>query len=181
MFLRLLFILQSLDWFAAFLLELLQAIFFIALKMLASLSLVICIKYCNRGLPTAFSADIPPSGMFTTNSLCQIFCPINEWRLFFFLFLKVIFLISPLERLHPSLFSLSILFLTFFSSSIFKMHLRPSISFFVRSMFLHRIEIGPPSSVTFVFLRRIQPDVVLNVHFSLCKNTRYACHYFVLH
>ena len=41
----------------------------------------------------------------------------------FLTFLKVIFLLSPFENLHHSLFYLSTLFLTFFSSSMFQMHL----------------------------------------------------------
>jgi hypothetical protein len=42
---------------------------------------------------------------------------------YFLKFLKVIFLISPFEKLHQSLFYLPILFLTFFSSTMFRMHL----------------------------------------------------------
>ena len=45
----------------------------------------------------------------------------------FLQFLKVIFLLSPFEKLGHSLFYLSILFITFFSSSMFQMHLRPWI------------------------------------------------------
>ena len=55
---------------------------------------------------------------------------------FFFLLLKIIFLLSPFEKLHHSLFYLSILLLTFFSSTMFQMHLRPFLHFFLGSMFL---------------------------------------------
>jgi len=51
---------------------------------------------------------------------------------YFLKFLKLIFLISPLEKLQRSLFHLSILFLTFFSSALFQMHLRPFLHFFPR-------------------------------------------------
>ena len=44
---------------------------------------------------------------------------------YFFKFLKVIFLLSPFEKLHHSLFYPSILFLTFFSSTVFQMRLWP--------------------------------------------------------
>ena len=80
--------------------------------------LATCFKYCSWGIPRAFFLDIAPSRMFTTNSLCLIVCPIHEWRLFL-KFLKVIFLLSPFEKLHHSLFYLSILFFTFFSSTMF--------------------------------------------------------------
>ena len=90
-----------------------------------------CFKYCSPGLPMAFFPDIAPSRMFTTNSLCLTVCPIHEWRLF----LKVIFLLSPFEK-HHSLFYLSIVFLTFLSSCMFQMHLRPSLHFFIGSMCL---------------------------------------------
>jgi hypothetical protein len=43
--------------------------------------------------------------MFTTNSLCLIICPIHEWPLFLSIF-KVIFLLSPFDKLHHSLFYL---------------------------------------------------------------------------
>jgi len=66
----------------------------------------------------AFFLDIAPSRMFTTNSLC----PVHEWRMFFKI-LKVIFLLSAFEKLHHSLFYLSILFSAFFFSSMFQMHL----------------------------------------------------------
>jgi len=56
--------------------------------------------------------------------------------LYFFKFLKVIFLLSPFEKLHHSLLCLSILFLIFFSSSMFQMHVRPSLHFFLGSLFL---------------------------------------------
>ena len=42
---------------------------------------------------------------------------------YFLKFLKVTFLLSPFENLHHSLFYLSILFLTFFTSTKFQMHL----------------------------------------------------------
>jgi len=79
--------------------------------------------------PHPFFSDIAPSRMFTTSSLCLIICPIREWRLFFKIFLKIIFLLSPFEKLHHLLFYLSSLFLTFFSSSMFQMNLRPSLHF----------------------------------------------------
>jgi hypothetical protein len=40
-------------------------------------------EYCSRDLPTAFFPDIAPSRMFTTNTLCLIICPNQEWRVFF--------------------------------------------------------------------------------------------------
>ena len=49
---------------------------------------------------------------------------------YFLKFLKVIFLLLPFEKLHHSLFYLSILFLTFFSSAMFQMRLWPSLHFF---------------------------------------------------
>jgi hypothetical protein len=55
---------------------------------------------------------------------------------YFLRFFKAIFLLSPSEKLHHSLFYLSILFLTFLSSSMFQMHLWPSLHFFLRSIFL---------------------------------------------
>jgi len=55
---------------------------------------------------------------------------------YFFKFLKVNFLLSPFEKLYHSLFYLSILFLTFFSSTMFQMHLRPFRNFFLGSIFL---------------------------------------------
>ena len=79
-----------------------------------------CFKYCSPGLPAAFSPNIAPSRMFTTNSLCPSVCPIHKLCLLF-KFLKVIFLLSPYENLHHSFFYLSILSLTFFSSSMFQM------------------------------------------------------------
>jgi uncharacterized membrane protein len=45
---------QSFDWLAAFHLELLQAILFIAVQLSFPLFLATCFKYCSRGLPTAF-------------------------------------------------------------------------------------------------------------------------------
>ena len=97
--------------------------------------LATCFKYCSRGLPTVFFPDIAPSRVFTTNWLCLIVCPIHERRLFFKI-LTIVFLFSPFEKLHHSLFYLSILFLTFFSSTLFHMHLRTFLHFFLVSMFL---------------------------------------------
>ena len=71
--------------------------------------------------PLPFFPNIAPSRMFNTNSLCLTVCPIHEWRLFLKC-LKVIFLLSPFEKLHHSLFYLSISFSTFFSNSMFQMH-----------------------------------------------------------
>ena len=80
----------------------------------------------------AFLPDIAPSRMFTTNSLCLIICHIHEWRLIFQIF-KSNLSSFAIERLHHSLFYLSILFLTYFSSTMFEINLRPSnhIFFFV--------------------------------------------------
>jgi hypothetical protein len=47
---------------------------------------------------------------------------------YFLRFLNIIFLLSPSETLHHLLFYLSILFLTFFSSTMFQMHLMKFIS-----------------------------------------------------
>ena len=90
-------------------------------------------KYCSRGVPTAFFPNIAPSSLFTTKSLCLIVCPFHEWRLFF---CKVIFLLSPFEKLHHSLPSLSTLCLTFFSNTMFQTHLRPFLHLFLGSLFL---------------------------------------------
>ena len=73
-----------------------------------------------------FFPDIAPSRMFITNSLCLIICPIHVWRLFFKIFKSKLSSFA----LHLSLFYLSILFLTFFSNSMFQMHLRPFLHFF---------------------------------------------------
>ena len=51
-------------------------------------------------------------------------------------FLKAIFLLLLFEKLHHSIFYLSILFLTFLSSSMFQMRLWPSLLFFFGSVFL---------------------------------------------
>ena len=53
--------------------------------------------------PLPFFPNIAPSRMFTTNSLCLIVCPIHKWRLFLKI-LKMVFLLSPFEKLHLSLF-----------------------------------------------------------------------------
>jgi hypothetical protein len=47
------YILDRFDWLAAFYLELLQAILFIAVQLSAAVFLATCGKYCSRGLPTA--------------------------------------------------------------------------------------------------------------------------------
>jgi len=52
--------------------------------------LATCFKYCSRGLPMTFFPDIAPSKMLTTNSLCLIICPINEWRLLFKIFRSIL-------------------------------------------------------------------------------------------
>jgi hypothetical protein len=63
-FILLLFlILQSFDWFAAFHLELLQAILLIPLYLSAAVFLATCFKYCSGCLPTIFFPDIAPSGV----------------------------------------------------------------------------------------------------------------------
>jgi hypothetical protein len=62
-----LLILQSFDWLAAFHLNVLQTILFIAVYLSAPVFLATCFKYCSRGQPTAFFPDIAPSRMFTTN------------------------------------------------------------------------------------------------------------------
>ena len=80
---------QSFDWLAAFHLESLQAILFIAVYLSSHVFLATCFKYCSRGLPTAFFfPNIAPSRLFTTNSLCLIVCPIHQWRQFFFFIFK---------------------------------------------------------------------------------------------
>jgi hypothetical protein len=68
--------------------------------------------------------------------LCLIICPVHKWRLFFLKICKIIFLLSPFEKLYHSLLYLSILFLTFSSSTTFQTHLRPSLRFLLRPMFL---------------------------------------------
>jgi len=57
---------------------------------------------------------------------------------YFLRFLKIIFFLSPFEKLHLSLFYLSILFLVFFSSTMFQMRLRPSLHFFLGPKFVIR-------------------------------------------
>jgi hypothetical protein len=54
--------LQSFDWLAAFHLELLQAILFIAVLLSAAVFLATCFQYCSRGLPTTPFPDIHGSG-----------------------------------------------------------------------------------------------------------------------
>ena len=67
---------------------------------------------------------------------------------YFVKFLKVIFLLSPFEKLHRSLFYLSILFLTFLSSYIFQMHLGPFPHCFLGSIFLtHKQQYSKQNSV----------------------------------
>jgi hypothetical protein len=61
-----LLILQSFDRLAAFHLELLQAVLFIA-ELSAPVFLATCCKYSSRGLSTAPFPDIAPSMMFTAN------------------------------------------------------------------------------------------------------------------
>jgi len=51
---------------------------------------------------------------------------------YFLKILKLIFLFSPFEKLNHLLFYLSILFLTFFSSTTFQMRLWSSLHFFPR-------------------------------------------------
>ena len=75
-----------------------------------------------RGLPTAFFPNIAPSRMFTTNSLYVIVRPFHERRLFFFYFKNNLSFFA-VWKLHHSLFPLYILSLTFFSISMFQMHL----------------------------------------------------------
>jgi hypothetical protein len=113
---------QSFDRLAAFHLELLQAILFIVVLFSAPVFPTTCFKYCSQGLPTPFFPDIAPSKIFTTNSLCLIVCPIHEWS-FFLNFIKLMFLLSPFQKLHHSLFNLYNLFLTFLSSCLFQIHL----------------------------------------------------------
>jgi hypothetical protein len=112
----------------------------------------ICFKYCSRGLPKEIFLDIAPSRMFSTNSLCLIICPIHEWRLFCYKFLKVIFLVSPFVKLHHSLFYTSILFLTFFSSTLFQTHLRPFLHVLLGPMFLiHKEQHSKYNFISFFF------------------------------
>jgi len=49
---------------------------------------------------------------------------------YFFKILKIIFLFSPFEKLHHSLLHLSILFLTFFSSTMLQMSLSALTKFY---------------------------------------------------
>jgi hypothetical protein len=51
-----LLILQSLDWLAAFHLDLLQAILFIAVKLSAPVFLASCFEYCSPGTVPELSA-----------------------------------------------------------------------------------------------------------------------------
>jgi hypothetical protein len=55
---------------------------------------------------------------------------------YFLRFLKAVFLFSPSEKRHHSLFYLPILFLTFFSSTMFQMHLWLYLNFLLESLFV---------------------------------------------
>jgi hypothetical protein len=88
----------------------------------------------------------------------------------------VIFLLSPFENLHHSLFYLSILFLTFFSSCMFQMRLWPSLHFFLGSMFvIHRVIL--PVQLFYTFLFYFQTYFVRNRNDSPLIITRYFGEY----
>jgi hypothetical protein len=67
-----LLIIQSFDWLAAFHLELLQAILFIAVLLSAAGFLAICFKYCSPGFPQLFFSDIATSRIFTKMTTCVV-------------------------------------------------------------------------------------------------------------
>jgi len=78
--------------------------------------------YCSQDPPTAFFNYIAHSRLITTNLYAQLY-NLSMSGVYFLRFLKAIFLLSPFESLHHSLFYLPILFLTFLSSTMFQMHL----------------------------------------------------------
>ena len=115
---------QSFDWLAAFHLDLLQAILFIAVYPSAAVFLANCFNYRSRGLPTAlFSKYCSFKDVHYKLVMPNCMPYPRVASIFLFLFLKVFFLLSPFKKLHHSLFYLSILFSTFFSSTTFHMHL----------------------------------------------------------
>jgi hypothetical protein len=77
----------------------------------------------------------------------------------FFKNFKIIFLLSPFEKLHHSSFYLSILFSTLFSNTTFQTHLQPSLRFPLWSMFLtHKQQHSKYNFLKFVFY--LQTNVI---------------------
>jgi hypothetical protein len=83
----------------------------------------------------AIFPDIATSRLFTANSLSLIICPIHKWRLFLKIFKSNLSSFSLYKTRH-SLLYLSVLFVSFFSSAMFQIHLRSSLHFLLRSTFL---------------------------------------------
>jgi hypothetical protein len=92
---RILLILQCFDWLAAFHLELLQAILFIAVQLSAPVLLATCFKYYSRGLPMAFFCILLVQGCLLQTCYARLHALSMNGVLFF-----VIFLLLPFEKLH---------------------------------------------------------------------------------
>ena len=102
--------------------------------MSATVFLATYFKYCSRCLPMAFFSRYCSFKDVYYKLVMPNYMPYPWVASIFLKFLKVIFLLSPFKKLHHSLFYMSILFLTVFSSSMFQMHLRPFLHIFVWSM-----------------------------------------------
>ena len=116
------------------------------------------LKYCSRGLPTAFFPAVASSWMFTTDSLCLIVCPIHE-RFVFLRFLKVIFLLSPFETRHHSLF--------YFIFNILLL-LLVSNAFTTFSSFFPRVRVSDPYRATH------QIQIYYIIYINIYKHSRRA-------
>ena len=79
---------------------------------------------------------------------------------YFLKFLKVIFLLSPFEKLHHSLFYLSILFLTFFSPAPCFQCIYDSLFIFSKGPCFWPIKSNTPNSTFYKFLFYFQTKVI---------------------
>ena len=184
-----LFILQSFDWLVGtFSSGIVASHFFIAVQLSAPGFLATCFKYCSRGLPTGFFRILLFQECLLQTLYAQLYALSTRYAqlyalstryaqlyalstryaqlyalstrgVYFFKFLKTIFLLSPFEKLHHSLFYLSIWFLTFFSSTVFHMHLWPSLHFFPGYIFWS-IKNNTPNTNCCNFLCRFQTTVI---------------------
>jgi len=84
-------------------------------------------------------------------------------------FLKVIILLSPVEKLRQSLFYLSFLFSVFFSSTTFQMYLRSSLHFFLGSIFLIHKRIKLSYVINILCLLRVSTS-----HMVILREARYG-------
>ena len=160
----------------------------------APVFLAICFKYCSRGLPTALFPDIASSSMFTRNSLHLIVCPIHEWHLFFKIFKSNL---SSFALWKTS--SFVILSVHFIFNILLQHHVSNAFtilsSFFPRAPCFWSIKSNTPNTTkvlwwihversywilnefsfslrffdTFLILRRIKRDIMINVYRSSCK------------